>query len=239
MSSYVNDYCQSVQAYYKDLKRYNPIPREEEKILINRAKNHDLNARNKILTSNLKFVFDVARKYRGCGVSMPDLISEGNIGLTKAIDRFDEKKDVKFISYAVWWIKQSILDFIKKTNNTKQVEVDQDELNSSKTDSCITSDPVEDDQKPAFEFSFDDEKEELEEEENREAKNKQILESAMSVLDEREIGIIKAYFGIECDKEMNLEEIGSSLNLSSERVRQIKKNAIRKMRTEVIQTYSF
>lgn len=232
MSSYVNDYCNTVQTYYRDLKKCNPISRDEEKDLMKRAKKNDIEARNKIFTSNLKFVFDVARKYRGCGVALPDLISEGNMGLMKAIDKFDEDRDIKFISYAVWWIKQSIIDFIKKTQNKNKIEVDNNELNESKYDSC--SDSEYDDDIICIEQS-DDDFDSVEEENS----NMEMLSDAMSVLDERELSIIKAYFGIGQKKEMNLDEIGNSLNISSERVRQIKKNAIRKMRNEIMSSDNF
>lgn len=232
MPSYVNDYCNTVQTYYKDIKKCNPISRDEEKTLMKRAKKNDIEARNKIFTSNLKFVFDVARKYRGCGVALPDLISEGNMGLMKAIDKFDEDRDVKFISYAVWWIKQSIIDFIKKTQNKNKIEVDNNELNESKYDSCTESE-YDDDiislEQGEYEDDYADD----------DSSNMEMLSDAMSVLDDRELSIIKAYFGIDQKKEMNLDEIGSSLKISSERVRQIKKNAIRKMRNEIMSSDNF
>ena len=78
-NDYVNDFNTTVQTYYKELKKCNPISREKEVELIKKAKKNDLKAKNTILSSNLKFVFDVAKNYKGCGVPLEDLISEGNL----------------------------------------------------------------------------------------------------------------------------------------------------------------
>ena len=235
MASYVNDFCETVRLYYNDLKKYKPLSKEEEKKMISLAKRNNLWARDKVLTSNLKFVFDVARKYRGCGVSMPDLISEGNIGLTKAIERFDETRGVKFISYAVWWIKQSILEYINKSNKRKDYEVDEDDMNSSRS-STVTDEQREDVMSDTL-----TETEEVPEDdvENTEEKVYTLLQT----LTDREQQIVKLYYGIGDDnKEHNLEEIGSEMGISKERVRQIKKKALRKLRTEVLineESFSF
>ena len=114
MNQHVNDFTDNVRVYYNELKKYKPISRKEEKRLIKLYKNGSLMAKNKLLESNLRFVFDIARKYTGRGVPICDLISEGNLGLIKALDKFDNSKNVKFISYAVWWIKQAMLDSISK-----------------------------------------------------------------------------------------------------------------------------
>ena len=100
---YVNDFSTTVKTYYDELKKYKPISREKEKELLIKAKNGDLNAQNEILTSNLRFVFNIAKRYKGNGAAISDLISEGNLGLVKAIQKFDPEKDVKFISYA-WFV---------------------------------------------------------------------------------------------------------------------------------------
>ena len=81
------------------------------------TENHDIDARNKLVEANLKFVTNIARNYKGLGLSYSDLIQEGNAGLFKAADRFDPDKGFKFISYAVNWIKQSILEALNKKNS--------------------------------------------------------------------------------------------------------------------------
>ena len=101
MNVYVNDFNTTVQTYYTNLKKYKPISREKEKELFKLIKNNNIEAKNELLESHLKFVFNVAKKYKGKGVPLEDLISEGNMGLTKAIEKFDDEKGVKFISYAV------------------------------------------------------------------------------------------------------------------------------------------
>ena len=123
MNVYANDFNTTVQTYYTSLRKYKSISREKEIELFKLIKNDDEQAKKEIIESHLKFVFDVAKSYKGKGVPLEDLISEGNIGLAKAINRFDENKGVKFISYAVWWIKQSILECLRKRNKISFNEI--------------------------------------------------------------------------------------------------------------------
>lgn len=218
-AQYANDFCDNVQIYYNELKKCKPIPRKEEKRLITEAKKGNLEAQNKILTSNLRFVFDVARKYRGSGVSTADLICEGNIGLTKAIGKFDETKGVKFISYAVWWIRQSILECIKKTKNTSENETRESDFEVDSNNFDIAS------------VGY------VEEEEDDDMSLCNATEKVgelLKILTERERDIVKMYFGIGENKECNLGDISAKYGLSKERVRQIKKNALKKMRVKVM-----
>lgn len=94
--------------YFRDISRYRVLTDEEERELVVHVKNGMPGACDKLITSNLRFVVSVARRYRGRGLSYLELINEGNIGLLKAAKRFDMNKKVKFISYGVWWIRQSI-----------------------------------------------------------------------------------------------------------------------------------
>lgn len=98
----------SESLYFRDLNRHATLEPAEEKILIQLVAQGDENALKKLILGNLRFVISVARKYQGRGLSLLELINEGNLGLFKAAKRFDHSKDVKFISYAVWWIRQSI-----------------------------------------------------------------------------------------------------------------------------------
>jgi RNA polymerase primary sigma factor len=98
----------SESLYFRDLNRYETLTPLEEKALLALVKNGDGLALKKLILGNLRFVISVARKYQGRGLSLLELINEGNLGLFKAAKRFDSSKDVKFISYAVWWIRQSI-----------------------------------------------------------------------------------------------------------------------------------
>ncbi len=94
--------------YFRDINRYKVLTDEEERDLVIRVQNDEEGAIDKLITANLRFVVSVARRYRGRGLSYLELINEGNIGLLKAAKRFDLNMNVKFISYAVWWIRQSI-----------------------------------------------------------------------------------------------------------------------------------
>ena len=98
--------------YLKEINRIPLLTREEENELALRAKDGDKSARDKIVRANLRFVVNVSKKYQGRGLDLTDLISEGNIGLLNAIERFDVNRGYHFISYAVWWIRQSILKAI-------------------------------------------------------------------------------------------------------------------------------
>ena len=125
-NQYVNDFSTTVKTYYDELKKYKPISREKERKLLFKAKNGDLDAQNEILTSNLRFVFNIASRYKGQGAAISDLISEGNLGLVKAIQKFNPERDVKFISYAVWWVRNSMQEFIKKRQACLNIEKDED-----------------------------------------------------------------------------------------------------------------
>lgn len=98
--------------YLKDIQTVPLLSREEENELAIRAKAGDKAAKDKIVSANLRFVVNVAKNYQGGGLDLIDLISEGNIGLMTAVDKFDATKGYRFISYAVWWIRQSILKAI-------------------------------------------------------------------------------------------------------------------------------
>ena len=229
---YINDFNTTVQTYYKDLKNCIPISREYEKELIKKAKKNDINARNKILTSNLKFVFNIAKTYKGCGSPLEELISEGNLGLTKAIDKFDESKDVKFISYAVWWVKQYIQSYIKKNQAVSSVEIiESNELNSIIKENAV--DDSEDDIVNKHEVILSNEEEESDKELRR--NQKIIINKLLNKLNKRGKFIINSYFGLDGSKPKTLEEIGKEMgNLSKERIRQLKEKNLRILRSELM-----
>ena len=131
MNQYANDFTNTVKIYYDDLKKYKPLTKAKEKRLLKLSRKGNLKAKNEILESNLKFVFDIAKHYTGRGLSISELISEGNMGLMRAIEKFDEEKDIKFISYAVWWIRQAMLEAIKKKRLLTMVEIDPTESNDT------------------------------------------------------------------------------------------------------------
>ena len=227
MNQYANDFTHTVRVYYDDLKNKKPLTRAKEKRLLRLSKRGDMKARNELLEANLKFVFDVAKRYSGRGVPMGDLISEGNLGLIRAIEKFDESNDVKFISYAVWWIRHSMLDAIQRRKLTESVELEAGVSNDN-----VFARSLSDDEDDEYEGGspLDDTSESYE----RLSKQNSLLNKMFSNLSQREISVINHYFGIDGNEKLNLIEIGKKLGITSERVRQIKMNAIRKMRSSAL-----
>ncbi|HEX6251667.1 MAG TPA: sigma-70 family RNA polymerase sigma factor [Gemmatimonadaceae bacterium] len=111
----------SLDQYLRDISIYPLISREEEVALAKRIRLNDQEALDTLVRSNLRFVVSVAKKYQNQGVSLSDLINEGNLGLIRAAHKFDETKGIKFISYAVWWIRQAILQALAEQSRIVRV----------------------------------------------------------------------------------------------------------------------
>jgi RNA polymerase primary sigma factor len=105
---------ESINRYFQEINKYDLISAEEEVDLAVRIRGGDMNALEKLVVSNLQFVVSVAKQYQNQGLSFSDLINEGNLGLVKAASKFDETRGFKFISYAVWWVRQSIVQAISE-----------------------------------------------------------------------------------------------------------------------------
>lgn len=229
--SYVNEFSETVQIYTKQLRKYSPLDRETERILIEKAQNGDIDAQNKLIQSNLRFVVKVAKQFMGRGLSLEELIGEGNLGLVKAITKFKIQDDNRLLSYGIWWIKAYMQQAIKDVNETsffelKEIEKPYDNSPNDYLDDC---DDSHEDCTEYMTFSH-----EIEDHVNDIHYNqKEVIAKLFKQLTEREQFIISSYFGLE-DEEKTLDEIGSELNLSIERVRQCKEIAIKKMRSEIL-----
>jgi RNA polymerase primary sigma factor len=113
----------SLDQYLRDISAYPLISRDEEAALARRIRENDQDALDELVRSNLRFVVSVAKKYQNQGVSLSDLINEGNLGLMRAAQKFDETKGIKFISYAVWWIRQAILQALAEQSRIVRVPI--------------------------------------------------------------------------------------------------------------------
>ncbi len=120
-----------LQLYFRDLQEYEPLSREEEAELLRRAKAGDREAIEKLVKHNLRFVVRIAKQYDGLGVPLLDLIDEGNLGLMRAIERFDPSKGVRFLTYAIWWIRQAILRAIQSQSRNVPIPREKRDLRRS------------------------------------------------------------------------------------------------------------
>jgi RNA polymerase primary sigma factor len=123
--SITNRESASLDKYLQEIGREELITAEEEVVLAKKIKDGDQDALEKLTRANLRFVVSVAKQYQNQGLSLPDLINEGNLGLIKAARRFDETRGFKFISYAVWWIRQSILQALAEQSRIVRLPLNQ------------------------------------------------------------------------------------------------------------------
>lgn len=225
LKNYSNEFDVNAGCYLKEIGVNAPLTREEEGHLSKQwREHHDINARNKLIEANLKFVTNIARNYKGLGLSYSDLIQEGNAGLFKAVDRFDPDKGFKFISYAVNWIRQSILEALNKKNSLKSAEL------PTETNEEILSDEFRKDLN-INDISLEDVYIDLSDDEKRREKDIiDITKFLLTGLTSREKYIVCQYNGINEKKPKTLEEIGNNLGITKERVRQINEKAMKKLR---------
>ena len=244
-----------IQMYLKDIRKIKVMTPEREKQLaeIMASENCTPQQREQVeqelLEGNLRFVITVAKQYQNQGLDMSDLIAEGNYGLMKAIKNFDWDRNLRFISYAVWWIKQSILQSLNENSRTIRLPVNVvQDLHRAKKEAEKTNKQI--DEKYAnlpyttgldnFINEDGDTLLDLIENENSvqpdesfhtEGLLKAKLLDIMGVLDDRERTIVEDYYGIT-GTPRTLEDIGGDFSLTKERVRQIKEKALRKLRNE-------
>ena len=253
-----------LNSYFKDLRKTTPLTHEEEINLSTRIKNGDQEALNKLVVSNLRFVVTVAKQYQHQGLDLTDLIQCGNEGLIKAARLYDGTKGCKFISYAVWWIRQSIVGAIYKVSHTikfsishviKQHKIkkivskleaklgrtptieeiaNNIELSESQINDIFLydKDVVSTDDSTGLEditvgdtiYGNDYPDEEIDKDSITEE-----IGTIISRLGDREQDIIRMFFGISV-KELTLEEIGEKFGTTAERIRQIKEDALIKLK---------
>ncbi|MGM9687740.1 MAG: RNA polymerase sigma factor RpoD/SigA [Alloprevotella sp.] len=266
--SITNREGESLERYLQDIGREELVSLDEEVELARRIKQGDEEALQRLTRSNLRFVVSVAKQYQGQGLGLIDLINEGNVGLITAARRFDETRGFKFISYAVWWIRQSILQALAE--NSRMVRLPLNQVgNVSRVNRFCNQFVQENERRPSVEeiaeaLHLEPEKVSgalltsgrhvsmdaplVEDEDsclldlltNREGTNTDsalVSESlvtevklALERLPKREAKVIRLFFGIDC-QERTLEEIGAIMNLSRERVRQIKEKALALLRS--------
>jgi RNA polymerase primary sigma factor len=258
---------QSLDAYLAEIGDHDLITPDEEIELARRIKKGDKKALDKLTKSNLRFVVSVAKQYQNQGLTLGDLINEGNIGLIKAALRFDETRGFKFISYAVWWIKQSILQALAEHSRAVRLPLNRVGTLSkiskvySQLEQSSEREPSEIEIARELDLDVEEVTETLKvagrhlsidqsfsaEEDNKlldilknndgsaddhliQESLKEDVDDALASLSPREAEVIRLYFGLNRERAMTLEEIGSKFQLTRERVRQIKEKAIKRLK---------
>lgn len=258
----------SIKNYFKDLRKLEQLSGTEQTELAIKAKAGDRKALDRLVKCNLRFVLTIAKEYQYGNVDIEDLINEGNIGLIKAIDRFDADKGFKFISYAVWWVRQSIMQYIYDHGNMVRLPINKinviGKVNKASEELFhkLDREPTSEELQEVTNFSAEDIKstymdstrcfsidqrisedsesqfvdiipgETLEDIEGRMNGDslKYEINNVLETLTDRETRILNLYFGLNGSNEMSLKEIGDELNLTNERVRQVKELALKKLR---------
>jgi RNA polymerase primary sigma factor len=268
--SITNRESASLEKYLHDISKEQMVTPQEEVVLAQKIRSGDADALNRLTRANLRFVVSVAKQYQNQGLGLPDLINEGNLGLIKAAQRFDETKGFKFISYAVWWIRQSILQAIAEQSRLVRLPLNQiGTLNKvrksfSKLEQDFQREPSAEELAQVLNFStnhindvmrvsarpvsFDaplDSSEDsstlldiLDGNDSVNTDTVMMQESMtedinryLSVLSPKEVQIVKMFFGIGHTHNMSLDEISIKVQLTRERVRQIKEGALRKLKS--------
>ncbi len=265
---FTNRENKSLDKYLNEISKVEMISPGEEVELAKRIKENDQAALEKLVTANLRFVVSVAKQYQNQGLTLGDLINEGNLGLIKAAQRFDETRGFKFISYAVWWIRQSILQALadqsrlvrlplNKVGSLSKIGNAAAELEQKYEREATTSEIAEKLELPGQEvettlssssrhLSIDAPINEEEDANlltllpNHQEPNPDVdllheslqkeITRVISLLADKEREIVKLFFGLEGNAPHSYEDISEKVNLTRERVRQIKEKALRKLR---------
>lgn len=252
---------EEIQQYIKDIRKIPIISyeRQDEIFLLLNNKNIDKKLKkelfDELVVGNLRFVISVAKMYQGQGLDIMDLISEGNIGLIKAAERFDPTSGLKFISYAVWWVKQSMMasmnenartiripsNLVQESQKQKKKELNEEDkyyINNS-DESAISNLPyciglykeINEEGDQLIDLIPNKEAQSPDEILNTPEEIKKKVNMMLSVLDEREKTIIEKYYGLT-GVECNLDDLGEEFGCTKERIRQLRDKAIKKLRNE-------
>ena len=269
--SITNREAQSLEKYLQEIGKVELINPETEAYLTRQIKLGSKKALDTLVGANLRFAVSVAKQYQSQGLSLPDLINEANIGLIKAALRFDETRGFKFISYAVWWIRQSILQALAEQSRIVRIPFNKVELNSrigkayQQLEQELEREPTPEEIAEHLHIRFeevsnslnnglrhismdspvldgDDESTLIDTLENPNAEFadsainyyeslKKDIERSLMSLPERQKEILLYYFGIGIEDPLTLEDIAIKLNLTKERVRQIKDRALFRLKS--------
>ncbi len=236
--------CGSLELYLRDISRSSPLEREREAELARRwREGGDRLALETLVRANLRFVVSVAKRYRNRGLPLEDLVNEGNLGLLRAAERFEPERGVRFISYAVWWIRQAILRALARAEAPTLARggrpsrrsgregaggrdaprrlrvVSLDEPVHGRSGGRL-ADLVADERFPSPVAGL----------ERRRLRDR--IDARLVTLPEREERVLRMYFGLDGTRPLDLAEIGRSLGVSRDRVRQIKARALARLASE-------
>jgi RNA polymerase primary sigma factor len=258
----------SLNAYIRDIAKFKPLAAEQEKVLGRRIREGDQEALDRLVEANLRFVVHYAKRYRGLGLSYMDLIHEGSLGLIEAAKRFDPERNVKFISYAVWWVRQAIFHALseharvfrlpqklsgqvsrlasareklkselERTPTTEELaertSFSKDEVEKlllAAGDDVSLSTAVGDDGNLELGDTLEQDSVPSAEVEMIRTSFERRIQDMVGGLDEKEREVIRMRFGLDGDEPKTLQEIGESMGLSRERIRQIESRAKEKLR---------
>jgi RNA polymerase primary sigma factor len=276
---FTNRENKSLDKYLNEISKVEMITPQEEVELAKRIKEGDQLALERLVNANLRFVVSVAKQYQNQGLTLGDLINEGNLGLIKAAQRFDETRGFKFISYAVWWIRQSILQALADQSRlvrlplnkvgslskigaaaasleqehereattseiAERLELPQEEIETTLSTSSrhVSIDaPINEDEDASLLTLLPNDQEPNPDKGLLHESLQREISRVMGILSEKEREILRLHFGLDNNMPHSYEDISEKVNLTRERVRQIKEKALRKLRksskSKLLKTY--
>lgn len=269
----------SLEKYFQEISKIEMITADEEVDLAIKIKKGDAKALNTLVNANLRFVVSVAKQYQNQGLKLSDLINEGNIGLVKAAKRFDETRGFKFISYAVWWIRQSILQALSKKSrvvrlpqnkvgsirkiNSTYSKIEQHEqrmpdaeeiakslgMTTREVKSCLANSKRHLSMDAPFKEGENSNLYDVISANEAPKPDKALMQeslatdidNALETLSQNEAMVIEHFFGLNKKAAKSLSEIGEKLDISRERVRQVKNKALKRLqntsRSHILKAY--